>query len=518
MLKKKENLLTKFVQKDYNNELEKVLETKQFNSNVKNLLLEILYKIEAAYNDYKEVKRDVDTKKEYIQKLINIIQNKCNEIITVKLGTEECKQLGTKTFIVDKENKTIISYPIEIKLLYCLFKIDKKDIITKSNITLLNIAISDLINVGNNINMVEPLRNFNGWSWAIIPKEIENIEYNLVYQNLRILLGNSFLNNWVENDEYLIDYFELMNNMLEEKFGSENQEKLNKALKNISILMQIKINPTLKEQYDEIKAKLYEELLNLSDKKKYIEKIMEEKKQIKQDLKELEAIISDKQKLQIEYKKRNEKLPLEKKIFSMKVLNKILLEEKKDLKLKLEEKNKCLNPSNYIKKKNETQEMLEILEYGDIKQKMIEFQEIFLDCLIILITNAQTREDIINLVYSLRYYCKIPLTNDEEILANANLKEKLQNVIFKLFEKAKTDKVINENITFDIFKYIMNSKVIELQTMYVEVKKTSKSIILQFSEDSEDGYEEKLEIEREELHENNIFRGNKNGYRFKLFS
>ncbi len=518
MHKKKENILTKFVQKDYNSQLEKVLETKQFSSDVKNLLLEILYKIEAAYNDYKEVKRDVDTKKEYIQKLIDIIQNKCNEIITVKLGTTESKQLGEKTFIVDKENKKIISYPIEIKLLYCIFKIDKKDIITKSDNTLLNIAISDLINVGNNINMVEPLRNFNGWSWAIIPREIESIEYNLIYQNLRMLLGNKFLNDWVENNEYLIDYFELLNTMLEEKFGAENQAKFNKALKNISILMQIKINPTLKQKYDEKKAKLEEELLNLSDKKKYIEKIMAEKSKIKQDLKELESIISDKQKLQEEYKKRNERLPLEKKIFSMKVLNKILLEEKKNLKCKLQEKNQCLNPSNYIKKKNETEEMLEILEYGDIKEKMIKLQEIFLDCFMILIKNAQEREDIIDLVYSLRYYCKIPLTIDEEILSNIKLKEKLQSVMLKLFEKARANKIINDIITFDIFEYIMNSKVIELQTMYIEIKKTSKSIIIQFSEDSENGYEEKLEINKEELHENNIFRGNKNGYRFKLFS
>ena len=42
--------------KDYNNELEIILEQKAFSSDVKNLLLSMLYKIENAYEDYKKVK------------------------------------------------------------------------------------------------------------------------------------------------------------------------------------------------------------------------------------------------------------------------------------------------------------------------------------------------------------------------------------------------------------------------------------------------------------------------------
>ena len=52
MLNKKEKFLDRIVKKDYNNELETILETKKFDENAKNLLLNILYKIEAAYKDY----------------------------------------------------------------------------------------------------------------------------------------------------------------------------------------------------------------------------------------------------------------------------------------------------------------------------------------------------------------------------------------------------------------------------------------------------------------------------------
>ena len=51
MSKKKQNILGKIVQKDFNNELEKVIETKDFDEEVKNLLLGILYKVDVSYKD-----------------------------------------------------------------------------------------------------------------------------------------------------------------------------------------------------------------------------------------------------------------------------------------------------------------------------------------------------------------------------------------------------------------------------------------------------------------------------------
>ena len=43
--KNNDKFIGKIVKKDYNNELEKVLEKKYFNENVKNILLNILYNI-----------------------------------------------------------------------------------------------------------------------------------------------------------------------------------------------------------------------------------------------------------------------------------------------------------------------------------------------------------------------------------------------------------------------------------------------------------------------------------------
>ena len=195
MRQKKKNILEKIVKKDYNNELERTLEEKNYSENAKNALLGLLYKIEAAYKDFETVKRDVETKEEYILNFFNIIKNQCDSIEIIKMTEENGEIPENKTYIIDKKNKKIISYPIERKLLYAINKIANKDKIINDKYYIVDETLSNLINVGHNINMVEPLRDFNGFSWTSIPEEIESIDHNLIYQNLRIILGYQFLDN-----------------------------------------------------------------------------------------------------------------------------------------------------------------------------------------------------------------------------------------------------------------------------------------------------------------------------------
>ena len=84
MANKSKNIIEKIVKKDYNNELEEVLSTKQYEEDVKNLLLDILYKVETSYKDYAKVKQNVMLQEKYIQNIINIIKNKCDNIKLIK--------------------------------------------------------------------------------------------------------------------------------------------------------------------------------------------------------------------------------------------------------------------------------------------------------------------------------------------------------------------------------------------------------------------------------------------------
>ena len=76
MQKKKDKFFEKIVKKNYNDELEEVLEKKYFAENVKSTLLSMLYRIEAAYKDYEQVKQNVEPKEEFIQNIIDITEKK----------------------------------------------------------------------------------------------------------------------------------------------------------------------------------------------------------------------------------------------------------------------------------------------------------------------------------------------------------------------------------------------------------------------------------------------------------
>ena len=66
----KNKIFSKFNIKNYNNELEKILDEKLFSLNVKNLLLSMFYKIESAYKDYKTIKVETLSKNDYIDHLL----------------------------------------------------------------------------------------------------------------------------------------------------------------------------------------------------------------------------------------------------------------------------------------------------------------------------------------------------------------------------------------------------------------------------------------------------------------
>lgn len=507
MPKKKENLLGKIVQKDYNNELEKVIETKDFDEDVKNLLLSIFYKVEVSYKDYKKVKRNVESQQEYIEKLLKIIQENCNIIKTAKPNTKEAEELGDRTFLVDNENKKIICFPVERKLLYSIAKIEKQNEIIRNNYFLVNQTISNMINIGNNINTVEPLRDFNGWSWMIIKKEIENISYNLIYQNLRILVGEKFLNSWVTNTEYIIDYYEEFQNELAEKFGKELTKDIILALEQLSILLEIEVKPEYQELLNKLLEDNEDKLNEFQNNQEFIEKLTQDKKKINAQVKRIEKILTSKDLLEEEYTRRNEELPFDKKIFSIKILENQMKKEKEDLLQELEEKNDLLNPKKFVEEKSKLEDKQKLLEISNIKDKkkeknkiIEELQKLFLQCFLVFINTSENKEEIIDLIYIFRYYNLLPFNEKIDICENKSLQGYLQEVKKSLLKKAIDYKIIiaisqdiEENIK--LLQHIFDTKIISLEDIHVAIIKEKDKYYIEFSEDNENSYSERIEIE-----------------------
>lgn len=507
-MKEKENFFNKIVKKDYNNELEKILEEKNFNEDVKSTLLSIFYKIEAAYPDVITVKQDIETKEEYLKNLIQIIREKCDKIEIIKMNSPQSKKLEEKGFLIDLEERKIISYPIERKLLYAICEMGKRKEILKKNYFLLSMTISDLINKGSNINKVEPIRDFNGYSWTTISEEIESIEHNLIYQNLRILLGHQFLNQWISNTEFMIDYWEKLQHELQQKYGKEKQERVIFYLARLSVLLEIKYEENKKEQIFQWKQELEQELEKIENKSTFISQITKEKQEILNKIKEIDIILKDKTKLQQEYTKRNEELPLQEKIFSMRILSDRMIREREKHFNQIEKLDAILNPQNFISYQKELESKYQYLKNisietieKEIKENLEALQKEFLECFKILIQKTQTKQEFIKLLYEYRYYNKIPYTESEKIEEVKEFQEQRKEIIGILIQKANTQKILtnfssNPKLNQWILEKAFQTRIIRLEDLSITISKEKDQYCLQLAE--ENLLEEKIEIKIEE--------------------
>ena len=462
MHKRNDNFFERIVRKDYNNELEKILEKKYFEENAKSLLLNILYKIEAAYKDYEKVKRNVETKEEFIQNIIHTIEKDCTDIKLIKPNSEENQMIGNKTFLVEKRIKRIICYPIERKLLYSIAKIGKKDKIVKDEYFLINKTLSNLINVGNNINTVEVLRDFNGYSWNTVPREIESINHNIIYQNLRMLIGNKFLRDWINNKEFIMDYFEFFKKRLEQKYGKKSKKNIIEVISQLSILLEVSFDKKSEKEILKVKKQNEEKVADVEDSKQFVANITEEKKILTEQIRNIDETINNRQKLQEEYEKRNQILPIDKKIFSARILSNMMEEEREKKIKEINKLNELLNPKKFVKYKKELQENKKILDLldtedvdKDIKKLVIKLQKIFLNCYQKRVEEIKTKTEMIDLIYEYRYYCMLPYSLEKNMYQVKNLEKEIEEVGSKIINKAHELKVINifsknQNIYYDL--------------------------------------------------------------------
>ena len=121
------NIFSKFNSNEYNNELEQILENKEFDETVKNLLLNMLYKLESGYRDYEKVKPNAVSKEQFMQKILYIVKEECEKIQIVTPKTQESKPLEQSNSIsqIDADKGSILVYANEKDLLYSLIKMDE---------------------------------------------------------------------------------------------------------------------------------------------------------------------------------------------------------------------------------------------------------------------------------------------------------------------------------------------------------------------------------------------------------
>ena len=504
---KKEKLIEKFVKKDYNDKLEEVLTKKIYSEEVQNLLLDIMYKIEMSYKDYETVKKNVVPQEQYIENLISIIQKNCDEILFIRPA-----QRNTKNIEVNKEEKKIICYPITTKLLYSLAKIQKSDNILNQESSILNKCFTDMINIGNNINMVEPLRDFNGYSWSVSLHEIENFYYNLIYQNLILLVGNEFIEEWVKCEDK-INYTEAFQQNLINNYGIRLAKEIWQLLVNISILLETSIDKDFQNKMSIRKKEIEKNIKEMANREKYILNLSKNKKELTREIRNLDMVINDRELLTMEYEKRNKNLPLEEKIFSKRVL-KIQLQEERNAKIELLKKcNYKMNSKNFINdltKIKLEQRYLEIATTEDNEKKLIGLilmlQKRTLQAIRIRIKKAKEKEEIIKIIYEIRYLNLVPINETMKIGQIPRMKKLFQITEDEAIEKAYELKVLNEFaknsvLNNQIIEYIFSLNIIRMEDISLKIIKEKDREFIQFYDDNieDERFEIDLNIKKEEL-------------------
>ncbi len=458
--------------KDYNNELEKILENKLFSYEVKNLLLSMLYKIENAYRDYETVKVEAPAKKDYIENLLRIIKEKCLKILLVKAGTPEAEELEQNNikYKIDKKNGEIVCFQNELVILTAILKLDETDIKLHAPYEYLEEPLNCMLNSGSLDSNAEVIRDFNGWSWDIVINEINDIEYNFIYQTLLLLNGRRDIISRKHKEMY-----DLVCRMAIEKYISADENKEFKK----------NLEKTKKEKKDRLK--LFE------NKKDFLDKVTQEKKEYMKEIEKIDKTLNNNEMLKKEYYSRNEKLPNRKKIFSANYLVKILERERTEFIEKIEECNKVILPKEFIAQKSILEEENSFLEKI---AKNMEAEEIA-NLADEFISNASKKIDDINeenklnlvkWMYKIRYYRFIPIDRENCVKDIKELEQKFDTLFKKIVKKARALKIIDvftedEKLAYEIVKEIFDLK-INLSTINLQCNYENEVLTVEYYDDT----------------------------------
>lgn len=479
----KEDFFSKF--KDYNRELEKILEHKEFSQDAKSLLLSMFYKLEASYEDYGIVKRHCKTKQEYLEKILDNIKV-TNNILLVRPGEyyfETLKENGLCQ--VDLRFKKITVLANEFALLKALLELNDFQIHLKDEYNIIKNSMPYLLNMAYDMENIEVIRDFNAWSWNTLIEEIKDIRVNLIYQNLRIAMNTNI---FTKVEETNLDAIKVIEQNLLKLYNPEMAEKIMELIFKISIILCIQSNTAERKRLIEEKQKLELYWNKINDKKVYVEDISEDKKKLTEELKRIDLILKNKELLMQEYERRNKQSAAYNRVFNISHLVEVLQSERAKILTKIELCNKRVDPKNYLENRAKLEKDYNLLKEinlegdNEVYKYINQLQSIFVKYIFVeKIKKAATRSELIDCMYELRYYRFLPYTKDKKVKDIEYLEtyiEQAEEMLIKKMYDTKLINTISTNLENDIkiVKSIFNLKIINMEQIYMQMYKQKNNI------------------------------------------
>ena len=264
----------------------------------------------------------------------------------------------------------------------------------------------------------------------------------------------------------------------------------------------------MKEKIKKEKTEIDKKLEEIQDNQKFIQEQTKKKRNLAEEIKQIDETLNNKELLQKEYESRNELLPLDKKIFSSRILSQMMAKEREEKIEKIEEINKLLKPQEFVKYKKDLEEKEKYLKYietenieNEIEKYLVKLQKEFIKCYKIKIEKTGTKQEIIKLIYELRYYNLLPYTENKNIYQIKEIQKELDELKHQLLKKAYEMKVTEQfakkdEIHYELMKNIFDIRVISLEDLYIKVIKEKEKYYIQLFD--ENIFEEKIEIQDSE--------------------
>lgn len=485
---------------DYKEQLELILEKKRFSVEAKNLLLNMVYKIEGSYNDYEMVRRKVDDKKTILEEIFSIIKE-CKDIEVLDPNSDMMKKLKKQnvSFKVDQKEKKISTFPDETAILEALYNLKESErVYMDEQYSAIRNSLPYVLEKGKNTAKTEIIRDFNGWSWNTDFNEVRNIECNLIYLNLEILLGKEFMNEWTKIDDRR-NAIDVLRDELNECFKRDRDIKtfMNLLFK-LSIIIYCEKDRKEKQRLEDELNNNNKELDMILDTEQLIEDMTKTKQKSSKEIEKIDKILNNKELLNKELekvnKKNDEEIDKDELLINLK-------RKRRKLEKSIKDANKLLDPkyySSYKAQLEENEKMLIAVEEIDKKEEyFIKFEKYFIKALKNKLTLINTKKDILDMLYIIRYYNFIPYSTEKFVKDKSELRNDINDLEDLIIDILVEDKMINKfsNVQkFDtkLAKMIFKFRTMNLDRINLEFKKGEKIRIIFYDEDTiEKGFEVK---------------------------
>ncbi len=328
------------------------------------------------------------------------------------------------------------------------------------------------------MNNTEVLADFNGWSWdKTFDYDFEFID-NLIYQNLLVILGEKFLFDWRTYGSTRKSFLDEARKFIKKIVGND------KFLRELLKVLYLKSSVKDREVLDSILKEKRKELKKMDDKIKFIEESKNKKLKLTKKLGKIDVLLSDKKLLEKEFIKRNLKLEKEKQIKSIKKYEELLRREREKYVLEIADLTYVLKPSNFLNEKQRIQETIELYRFdNNLEETVISFQKEFLHFMEKKLNKMNTRDEIIDIIYELRYYKTLRISKDvkiSDIEDLSNYIDKIQKKAVTLLCKLGAIKIISMdiNLNYEIIKYALDTKIIDLEQIILYFEIDAEGLII----------------------------------------